>query len=94
MDYAAIKNLPAMFFERAAHYGDREFLWAKRDGAWRPLSWNETAARVIQNELDPADDDGSLSVSGIDPIEFSSSWIKFILGIVAAATENRGLFNK
>ena len=46
MDYPAIKNLPAMFFERAAQYGDREFLWAKRDGAWAPLSWNETAARV------------------------------------------------
>ena len=46
MDYPAIENLPAMFFERAALYGDREFLWAKRDGTWAPLSWNETAARV------------------------------------------------
>lgn len=50
--------------------------------------------RLAAIRIAPAADDRSLSVSGIDPIEFSSSWIKFILGIVAAATENRGLFNK
>ena len=43
MDYETCPNLPAMFFDRAARHGDRPFLWAKRDGAYRPLSWREAA---------------------------------------------------
>ncbi|MEE8393072.1 MAG: AMP-dependent synthetase/ligase [Rhodospirillales bacterium] len=39
-------NLAAMFFEQAARNGPKPFLWAKRDGQWRPLSWRETAAEV------------------------------------------------
>ncbi|WP_243453948.1 AMP-dependent synthetase/ligase [Sandaracinobacteroides saxicola] len=37
-----------MFFEQAAARADRPFLWAKHDGAWRALSWSETARRVCQ----------------------------------------------
>ena len=40
----------------------------------------------------PIDDDRTLSVSGVDPIEFSSTWVIHVLGIVAAANENKGLF--
>jgi len=39
-------NLVTMFFTRVAEKGDAPFLWAKRQGAWTPLSWNETARQV------------------------------------------------
>nr|WP_047169691.1 AMP-dependent synthetase/ligase [Sphingomonas sp. Y57] len=39
-------NLVTMFFTRAREKGDAPFLWAKRDGAWVPLSWAEVARRV------------------------------------------------
>ena len=39
-------NLTAMFFDQVDRLGERPFLWAKRDGNWRPLSWGDTAARV------------------------------------------------
>ena len=39
-------NLAAMFFNQVTRYGDRPFLWAKRSGHYRPLSWGDTAARV------------------------------------------------
>ncbi len=39
-------NLTAMFFDQVDRLGERPFLWAKRDGTWRPLSWGDTAARV------------------------------------------------
>jgi long-chain acyl-CoA synthetase len=41
-------NLVAMFFARAAEHGDAPFLFWKEDGAWRSLSWTETARRVAQ----------------------------------------------
>src|SRR5687768_15246455 len=39
-------NLVAMFFARAREKGDSPFLWAKREGAWRPISWSEAADQV------------------------------------------------
>jgi long-chain acyl-CoA synthetase len=39
-------NLVSMFFTRAAERGDAPFLWAKREGAWRPTSWREAAGQV------------------------------------------------
>src|SRR6201999_1350957 len=39
-------NLAAMFFDQARRYGDKPFLWAKRDGTYRPLTWREAAAQV------------------------------------------------
>jgi long-chain acyl-CoA synthetase len=39
-------NLVAMFFARAAAKGDAPLLWAKREGAWRPISWREAARQV------------------------------------------------
>ena len=39
-------NLVSMFLARAAEKGDRPFLWAKRDGAWRSTSWAEAARQV------------------------------------------------
>src|SRR5271155_4476062 len=48
MDYASCRSLPAMFFEVAQQRAARPFLWAKRDGAYRPLSWAEAADAVTR----------------------------------------------
>jgi long-chain acyl-CoA synthetase len=48
MDYHTCPNLAAMFFDWAAKKGDRPFLWAKRDGAYRATSWREAALSVRQ----------------------------------------------
>jgi long-chain acyl-CoA synthetase len=42
------ENLVAMFFVRAKERGDKPFLWAKQEGAWRPTSWRETADKVAR----------------------------------------------
>jgi long-chain acyl-CoA synthetase len=46
MDYHTCPNLAAMFFEQAARRGERPFLWLKRDGRYRPISWQEAARQV------------------------------------------------
>lgn len=44
--------------------------------------------------LTAREDDSMLSVSGADPIEFSSTWVKQALGIVTGAKENEGMFEE
>ena len=39
-------NLVAMFLTRAEERGDAPFLWAKRGGEWRPISWSDAASQV------------------------------------------------
>jgi long-chain acyl-CoA synthetase len=39
-------NLVTMFLTRAQEQGDKPFLWAKRSGAWQPISWREAARQV------------------------------------------------
>jgi long-chain acyl-CoA synthetase len=39
-------NLVAMFFTRAAEKGEAPFLWAKKSGAWTPISWRAAAEQV------------------------------------------------
>ncbi len=46
MDYASCRSLPAMFFEVATQRAARPFLWAKRDGKYDPLSWDDAADSV------------------------------------------------
>ena len=46
MDYGAWRSLPDLFFHQAESLGDRNFLWAKRDGAYRPTTWRQAAAAV------------------------------------------------
>jgi long-chain acyl-CoA synthetase len=46
MEYESWRSLPAMFFEVARRRGDRPFLWAKRGGQYRSLSWSEAAVQV------------------------------------------------
>lgn len=45
-DFAAANNLVELFLRRADELGDKPFLAAKRDGAWRTLSWREVAEQV------------------------------------------------
>ncbi len=45
-DYGACPNLARMFFDRAGERGDQPFLWAKRDGAYQPVTWAEAARQV------------------------------------------------
>ena len=39
-------NLVSLFLTRTAEKQDQPFLWAKRDGEWRSVSWNEAARQV------------------------------------------------
>ncbi|MEK9677248.1 MAG: AMP-binding protein, partial [Rhodospirillaceae bacterium] len=39
-------NLGKMFFSQAETLGNKPFLWAKEDGAYRARSWTETAETV------------------------------------------------
>ena len=48
MDYAAITNLPTMFFGQAAALGARPFLWAKADGQWAAWTYGETREQVVR----------------------------------------------
>ncbi len=45
-DFDTSRNLVALFLDRAGEQGDKPFLWAKREGKWRPLSWSEAARQV------------------------------------------------
>jgi long-chain acyl-CoA synthetase len=40
------ENLVSLFLTRAAQKGDAPFLWAKREGQWRSISWSEAAQQV------------------------------------------------
>jgi long-chain acyl-CoA synthetase len=46
MDYDSCRSLPAMFFDQAGRLGNKPFLWAKRDGRYRSISWAEAAHDV------------------------------------------------
>ncbi len=41
-------SLPGMFFEQAAELADRNFLWTKREGVYRPLTWRQVATSVTE----------------------------------------------
>jgi len=46
MDYRTCPNLVRLFFDQAARFGDAPFLWSKAGGAWKALSWADTARNV------------------------------------------------
>jgi long-chain acyl-CoA synthetase len=46
LGYASADNLPALLFDQAERLGDKPFLWQKRDGAWRAISYGEAARQV------------------------------------------------
>jgi long-chain acyl-CoA synthetase len=45
-DFDASRNLVELFLRRADELGDKPYLTAKRDGAWRSQSWREAAEQV------------------------------------------------
>ena len=45
-DFRASRNLVDLFLKRADELGDKPFLWAKREGEWRSISWAEAARQV------------------------------------------------
>jgi len=45
-EFEHFPNLVTMFFTRAAGKGDAPFLWAKKDGQWRAVSWRGAAETV------------------------------------------------
>jgi long-chain acyl-CoA synthetase len=45
-EFENFPSLTAMFFARAAANGDKPFLFAKKGGAWAPISWAEAARQV------------------------------------------------
>ena len=40
------ENLVSLFLTRVREKGDDPFLWARREGEWRPTSWSEAARQV------------------------------------------------
>ena len=77
-------NLVTMFLTRAREQGDKPYLWAKRDGEWRPTSWNEAARQVAALAA-------SLQRIGLKPgdrvmlvSENRPEWLIADLGIMAA----------
>lgn len=48
MDYAAVPNLPTMFFDQARRHDSRPFLWAKRDKVYRSQTYAEVAQVVLR----------------------------------------------
>ena len=78
------ENLVSMFLARAEEKGDAPFLWAKRDGEWRAISWAE-AARQVASLAE------SLKRIGLEPgdrvalvSENRPEWLISDLGIMAA----------
>jgi len=77
-------NLVSLFLTRAQEKGDAPFLWAKREGAWQPISWSEAARQVAALSA-------SLRRIGLQPgdrvalvSENRPEWLIADLGIMAA----------
>src|SRR4051812_29302416 len=78
------ENLVSMFLVRAQEKGEKPFLWAKREGAWRPISWSDAARQVAALSA-------SLKAMGLQPgdrvclvSENRPEWLISDLAIMAA----------
>jgi long-chain acyl-CoA synthetase len=78
------ENLVALFLTRAKEKGDSPFLWVKREGEWRAISWGEAARQVASLAA-------SLKRIGLAPgdrvalvSENRPEWLIADLGIMAA----------
>ena len=77
-------NLVTMFLARASEKGDAPFLWAKRDGKWKSISWREAARQTAAfaeslKRIGVAPGDRVMLVSENRP-----EWLIADLGIMAA----------
>ena len=48
VDSTAQTSLPAMFFAQARRLSVQPFLWAKQDGAYRPIAWTDVAHQITE----------------------------------------------
>jgi long-chain acyl-CoA synthetase len=78
------ENLVSLFLTRAGEKGDKPFLWAKRQGEWRAISWAEAARQVAALAI-------SLKRIGLEPgdrvalvSENRPEWLIADLAIMAA----------
>jgi long-chain acyl-CoA synthetase len=78
------ENLISLFLTRAEEKGQQPFLWAKRDGEWRSISWSGAARQVASLAA-------SLKSIGLEPGdrvalvgENRPEWLISDLGIMAA----------
>jgi long-chain acyl-CoA synthetase len=83
-DFDASNNLVSLFLSRADSQGNKPFLWTKRSGSWRNLSWSEAASQVCLvaeslRRLGLSDGDRVMLVSENRP-----EWCLADLGIMAA----------
>src|SRR5215210_7936640 len=77
-------SLVSLFLTRAGEKGDAPFLWAKREGEWRSISWSEAARQAAAFA-------GSLKRIGLGPgdrvmlvSENRPEWLIADFGIMAA----------
>ncbi|HJR83199.1 MAG TPA: AMP-binding protein, partial [Sphingomicrobium sp.] len=77
-------NLVSMFLTRVREKGDAPFLWAKREGEWRSISWREAARQAAAFAE-------SLKSIGLEPgdrimlvSENRPEWLIADLGVMAA----------
>ena len=84
MDYSAWASLPAVFYHQAARLADRNFLWDKRNGAFRPRTWHAV-------ERDVTNLAKGLGALGLEPgerivlvSENRPEWLIADVGIMAA----------
>jgi long-chain acyl-CoA synthetase len=77
-------SLISLFLTRAAEKGETPFLWAKREGEWRPITWAEAARQVAAFAI-------GLKRIGLQPgdrvalvSENRPEWLLADLGIMAA----------
>lgn len=46
MDYQSWSSLTALFYHRAKEHAAEPFLWAKKEGVYRPLTWTEVERQI------------------------------------------------
>ena len=83
MNYRACPNLVRLFLDQVARLGDKPFVWAKRDNAWKAWSWKQAEAEIRRVA-------GGLVALGIKPgdrvaliAENRPEWILADLAIMA-----------
>jgi long-chain acyl-CoA synthetase len=77
-------NLVTMFLTRVRENGDKPFLWTKRSGTWKPISYNE-AARQVASLADSLKRIGLKSGDRVMLVsENRPEWLIADLGIMAA----------
>jgi long-chain acyl-CoA synthetase len=46
MNYEGLKSLPELFFSQAEKFAEENFLWAKGDDGWTPVTWRQAETRA------------------------------------------------